>query len=192
MRSRSTESSRLSSASSSDIRRSLRGSGNGAPRRGALRPDGRLDQAIAPAADVGRHVDHPGSTFDLLYRAEWSYAEMARTCDFIKPILYHDIAGPRLRHWYLDRLQKTILSRALARAVDRALLLHQRLRSGRRSRASTSWRGEASLRITSTARPRSASTRSREERKSTPGSESTFPGIIRTPFRAIPRMFTKL
>lgn len=45
-----------------------------------------------------------------LYRAEWSYAEMARTCDFIKPILYHDIAGPRLRHWYLDRLQKTILS----------------------------------------------------------------------------------
>ncbi len=67
-------------------------------------------KAIAPTADVGRHVDHPGSTFDLLYRAEWSYAEMARTCDFIKPILYHDIAGPRLRHWYLDRLQKTILS----------------------------------------------------------------------------------
>jgi hypothetical protein len=67
-------------------------------------------KAIVPAADVGRHIDHPGSTFDLLYRAEWSYAEMARTCDFIKPILYHDIAGPRLRYWYLDRLQKTILS----------------------------------------------------------------------------------
>jgi hypothetical protein len=66
-------------------------------------------KAIAPSADVGRHVDHPGSTFDLVYRAEWSYAEMARTCDFIKPILYHDIAGLRLKYWYLDRLQKTIL-----------------------------------------------------------------------------------
>jgi hypothetical protein len=28
--------------------------------------------------------------------------------DFIKPILYHDITGPRVRHWHLGRLHETL------------------------------------------------------------------------------------
>ena len=35
---------------------------------------------------------------------------MAMYSDFIKPIVYHDILAPRIRWWYLDRLQKTVLS----------------------------------------------------------------------------------
>ena len=64
---------------------------------------------IKPAADVGWHVDHEPSSFDPIYRAEMSYAEMMPYSDFIKFIAYHDVLGPRIRHWYLDRLQKTVL-----------------------------------------------------------------------------------
>ena len=35
---------------------------------------------------------------------------MAPYSDFIKFIAYHDILGPRIRFWYLARLQKTVLS----------------------------------------------------------------------------------
>ncbi|MEZ4730096.1 MAG: hypothetical protein R3E79_23440 [Caldilineaceae bacterium] len=65
-------------------------------------------KTISPTAQVGRHIDHQQSTWDLLYRAEVSYAEMAEYADFIKPILYHDIAGPRIRHWHLERIHATI------------------------------------------------------------------------------------
>jgi hypothetical protein len=70
----------------------------------------RAIKAIQPAADVGWHVDHQPSSWDLVYRAEMSYAEMAPYSDFIKFIAYHDILGPRIRYWYLERFQKTILS----------------------------------------------------------------------------------
>jgi len=66
-------------------------------------------KAIKPTADVGEHVDHPGTTFDLFYRAVMGYQEMADYMDFIKLILYHDIAGPRTRSMFLDRLQRTLL-----------------------------------------------------------------------------------
>jgi hypothetical protein len=69
----------------------------------------RTIKAIKPDADVGWHVDHQPSSWDLVYRAEMSYAEMAPHSDFIKFIAYHDILGPRIRYWYLDRFQKTIL-----------------------------------------------------------------------------------
>ncbi|HEV2687648.1 MAG TPA: hypothetical protein VGV35_03815, partial [Bryobacteraceae bacterium] len=39
----------------------------------------RTIKAIKPDADVGWHVDHQPSSWDLVYRAEMSYAEMART-----------------------------------------------------------------------------------------------------------------
>ncbi len=45
----------------------------------------------------------------MVYRAEMSYAEMAPYSDFIKFIAYHDVLGPRIRYWYLERFQKTIL-----------------------------------------------------------------------------------
>jgi hypothetical protein len=66
-------------------------------------------KAVAPHAEVGQHVDHAGSTYDIFYRTEVTYPEMTAV-DFIKPILYHDIMGPRLRHWWIGRLRRSILS----------------------------------------------------------------------------------
>lgn len=64
---------------------------------------------INPGAQVGRHIDHQQSTWDAIYRAGATHAEIAQTCDFLKPILYHDIAGPRVKHWHLGRAQQTTL-----------------------------------------------------------------------------------
>ena len=69
----------------------------------------RTIKAIKPDADVGWHVDHQPSSWDLVYRAEMTFAEMAPYSDFIKIIVYHDVLGPRIRYWYLERFQKTIL-----------------------------------------------------------------------------------
>jgi len=66
-------------------------------------------KAIKPAADVGEHIDHPGTTFDPFYRAVMGYREMANYMDFIKPILYHDIAGPRTLSMYLRPQRRTLL-----------------------------------------------------------------------------------
>jgi len=70
----------------------------------------RAIKAIRPQAQVGWHVDHQPSSWDLVYRAEMTYAEMAPYSDFIKFIAYHDILGPRIRFWYLARFEKTVLS----------------------------------------------------------------------------------
>ena len=70
----------------------------------------RAVKAIKPDAQVGWHVDHQPSSWDIVYRAEMSYAEMAPYSDFIKFIAYHDVLGPRIRFWYLARLQRTVLS----------------------------------------------------------------------------------
>ena len=67
-------------------------------------------KGIRPDAQVGWHVDHQPSSWDQVYRAEWTYEEMAPYSDFIKFIAYHDILGPRVRWWYLERLQRTVLS----------------------------------------------------------------------------------
>jgi hypothetical protein len=64
---------------------------------------------VRPAADVGWHVDHQPSSWDLVYRAEMRYADMAPHADFIKIIAYHNVLSPRIRDWYLPRFQKTIL-----------------------------------------------------------------------------------
>lgn len=64
---------------------------------------------INPGIPVGRHIDHQQSSWDIIFKAEMSYDEMLNHSDFIKPILYHDILGPRLRWWYLERLHKSIL-----------------------------------------------------------------------------------
>jgi hypothetical protein len=64
---------------------------------------------IKPDAIVGRHVDHQRSTWDIFYRSAITYGEMATHADFIKPILYHDILGPRLRWWVLERMKDRVL-----------------------------------------------------------------------------------
>jgi hypothetical protein len=58
-------------------------------------------KTVKPTAQVGWHVDHEPSSWDIVYRAEMSYAEMAPYSDFLKIILYHDVTGPRVRNWYL-------------------------------------------------------------------------------------------
>ena len=67
-------------------------------------------KSIKPDAQVGWHVDHQPSSWDIVYRAEMSYEEMAPYSDFIKFIAYHDVLGPRIRFWYLERLRRTVLS----------------------------------------------------------------------------------
>ena len=84
----------------------------------------RTIKSIKPSADVGWHVDHQPSSWDLVYRAEMSYAEMAPYSDFIKFIAYHDVLGPRIRYWYLERFQKTILREI---PLEESLELYYRL-----------------------------------------------------------------
>jgi hypothetical protein len=62
------------------------------------------------AIDSGRHVDHQRSSWDIFYRAATTYGEMAENADFIKPILYHEAMGPRLRWWVLDRMKDRVLN----------------------------------------------------------------------------------
>lgn len=69
----------------------------------------RRAKSVKPAAQVGWHIDQQPSSWDLVYRAEMSYEEMAPHSDFIKFIAYHAILGPRIRDWYLARFQMTIL-----------------------------------------------------------------------------------
>jgi hypothetical protein len=69
----------------------------------------RRVKSIKPTAEVGWHVDHQPSSWDLVYRAEVSYEDMAPHADFIKIIAYHNVLSPRIRDWYLPRFQKTIL-----------------------------------------------------------------------------------
>ncbi len=81
-------------------------------------------RAIRPGARVGRHVDHAQSSWDLIYRAAVPPARMAETCDFIKPILYHEIIGPRLRNSVLEELKKGPLREL---ALDQSLALYYAL-----------------------------------------------------------------
>lgn len=69
----------------------------------------RTVREVKPGAAAGRHVDHQQTSWNPVYRAMVPYGEMARTADFVKLILYHDILGPRLRSWCLEPLRKTAL-----------------------------------------------------------------------------------
>ena len=90
---------------------------------------------VKPTAQVGWHVDHEPSTWDLIYRAEMSYAEMAPYSDFIKIILYHDVAAPRVRNWYLERLRRGVLQRSAAGGIAEPVLRPVRLRQIGRAEA---------------------------------------------------------
>jgi hypothetical protein len=86
-------------------------------------------KSVRPAAEVGWHVDHQPSSWDLVYRAEMSYADMAPHSDFIKIIAYHNVLSPRIRDWYLPRFEKTIageLSRAESLNLYYALFNYDR------------------------------------------------------------------
>ncbi len=89
----------------------------------ALEEQGRrthaLVKAARPAALVGRHFDHQNTSWDALFAAQLSYADVVPYTDFIKPILYHDILGARLRWWHLERLRQGPLAEVpLAQSLD--------------------------------------------------------------------------
>jgi hypothetical protein len=55
-------------------------------------------KAINPKAQVGRHIDHAQTSWDVFFRAAMPYARMTPCSDFLKISTYHDILGPRLAH----------------------------------------------------------------------------------------------
>ncbi len=61
---------------------------------------------LNPDYIVGRHVDHQRSSWDFFYRSAVDYEQMAESADFVKPIVYHDVFGPRLRYWVIDAWKK--------------------------------------------------------------------------------------
>ena len=70
----------------------------------------RIAKSIRPDIDSGRHVDHQRSSWDFFYRSAMSYEQMAKNADYIKPIVYHESMGPRLRWWALDRMKDRVLN----------------------------------------------------------------------------------
>ena len=69
----------------------------------------RIAKSIRPEIDSGRHVDHQRCSWDFFYRSAMSYEQMSANADFIKPIIYHESMGPRLRWWVLDRMKDRVL-----------------------------------------------------------------------------------
>jgi hypothetical protein len=67
-------------------------------------------KAIRPDLDFGVHIDHQQSSYDPIYRASLSLSELARGVDFVKPILYHDIAGPRIRDYLVEKASKHLFA----------------------------------------------------------------------------------
>lgn len=66
-------------------------------------------KAIDPEAQVGYHVYHQGTTWDPIYRAEMDYSELVNYADWLKPVVYHDIAGPRVKANFVERTKDGIL-----------------------------------------------------------------------------------
>ncbi|WP_145283590.1 alpha-amylase family protein [Pirellulimonas nuda] len=67
-------------------------------------------KGLAPNAQFGRHIDHQRSSWDPIYRAAVDYGQIADNCDYIKPILYHDVLGRRMRWWAVERMQARVFA----------------------------------------------------------------------------------
>ena len=65
-----------------------------------------LVKSIKPQLPVGTHVWHT-VTFSPFHRAEMDYAEIAKFTDFIKPVLYNNCAGERMKT-YVDSVTQTV------------------------------------------------------------------------------------
>ncbi len=78
----------------------------------------RTIKGIKPSAQVGWHVDHWATSIDLIARSVMSYAEMAPHADFLKVVVYHAVAGPRIKSWVAN-VQRSVLSQlTLQEALD--------------------------------------------------------------------------
>jgi hypothetical protein len=63
-------------------------------------------KSIKPNAGVGWHIWHNNS-FSPLYRAEQDLKELTKYSDFLKMVMYHNCAGPRMAS-YIDSVAGTI------------------------------------------------------------------------------------
>lgn len=64
-------------------------------------------KAIRPSIQVGWHVYH-AVTWDPFYQAEMDYTDMTSYSDWLKPVVYHDIAGVRIRNRYIRPLSENL------------------------------------------------------------------------------------
>jgi hypothetical protein len=65
-------------------------------------------KAIRPQARVGWHIFHNGTTWLPIYRAATDYSKMVPYSDWLKPVVYHDIAGPRIHRDTAKRSRKIL------------------------------------------------------------------------------------
>ena len=63
-------------------------------------------KSVRPELQVGWHIWH-NISFSPFYRAEQDYAELAKSSDYIKPVLYNNCAGERMVS-YLDSVGQNV------------------------------------------------------------------------------------
>jgi hypothetical protein len=90
--------------------------------RAALEEQGQrvfnLVKAERQSAQVGRHFDHQNTSWDAIFLAQWSYADVAPFADFIKPILYHDILAPRLANQLTELKRGPLAELSLPQSLE--------------------------------------------------------------------------
>jgi hypothetical protein len=78
----------------------------------------KLVKAERQSAHVGRHFDHQNTSWDAIFLAQWSYADVAPFADFIKPILYHDILAPRLANQLAELKRGPLAELSLPQSLE--------------------------------------------------------------------------
>jgi hypothetical protein len=82
----------------------------------------RLAHSLKPGVKIGWHIWH-NNTFSPFYRAEQDYAELSKSADFFKVVMYNNCAGPRMAS-YVKSVSRSIFADL---APEEALALHYRL-----------------------------------------------------------------
>lgn len=62
-----------------------------------------------PSALFGLHIYQGATAWDFVHRASLDFQEMANYVDFLKPVIYQTVAGPRMKG-YLDAVKDGIFS----------------------------------------------------------------------------------
>jgi|GEM_PF-3832549 len=148
-------------------------------------------RAIRPEAEIGWHIWQYATTFDPLAKAAQDYGSMTAYSSYLKPVVYHDIAGPRLR----GMLTEGFLNQGLYRDLgpDLGLEFHRCLLGWEPVPAWRNWSGPASARPTLRGKWAAASGKSAPPAPpagSMPASGSTSPSATPTS-PAIPKHFRK-
>lgn len=89
-----------------------------------------LLKRINPGVKVGWHIVH-GHSWDMFYRAQTNFAEMASYSDWIKPVMYSDCAGKRSCSHFRGVLNRGILADLDERTAHRVFYQLQGLDPGR-------------------------------------------------------------